>query len=137
LTFIISLRAEEATMPSDKRAQERFSLNLQARISYRHNEDQLPVIDTVAANISAGGAFLKTPHPFPMATKVKVEFLLSFDDVKRLKFILSVESLKKHTGKNLWISASAIVIRREADGVGIIFDTDYQFTPMRPPHPEE
>jgi len=124
-------------MPSDKRTRERFSLNLQARISYRHSTDQLPAIDTVAANISAGGAFLQTSHPFPMAAKVKVEFLLGFDDVKRLKFILSVESLKNLTGKNLWVSATAIVIRRETDGVGIIFDTDYQFTPMRPPHPEE
>jgi hypothetical protein len=124
-------------MPSDKRTRERFSLNLQARISYRHSDNQLPVLDTVAANISAGGAFLRTSHPYPLAAKVKVEFLLSFDDVKRLKFILSVESLKNLTGKNLWVSATAIVIRLEADGVGIIFDTDYQFTPMRPPHPEE
>lgn len=124
-------------MPSDKRIQERFSLNLQARISYRHSEDQLPVIDTVAGNISSGGAFLRTSHPFPMAAKVQVEFLVSFDDLKRLKFILSVESLKNLTGKHLWVSATAIVIRREADGIGIIFDTDYQFTPMRPVHPEE
>lgn len=124
-------------MPSDKRIQKRFSLNLQARISYRHSEDQLPVIDTVAANISSGGAFLRTSHPFPMAAKVQVEFLVSFDDLKRLKFILSVESLKNLTGKHLWVSATAIVIRREADGIGIIFDTDYQFTPMRPVHPEE
>jgi hypothetical protein len=122
---------------SNKRIQERFSLNLQAKISYRHSEDQLPVIDTVAANISAGGAFLKTSHPFPMAAKVRVEFFLSFDDVKRLKFILSMESLRNLTGKSLWVSATAIVIRRETDGVGIIFDTDYQFTPMRPPQSKE
>lgn len=119
-------------MTRDKRIRERFSLNLQARISYRHSQDQPPVMDTVAANISSGGAFLKTSHPFPMAAKVKVEFLLSFDDMKRLKFILSVESLKKLTGTSTWVSATAIVIRREADGVGIIFDTDYQFTPMQP-----
>jgi hypothetical protein len=124
-------------MSSEKRTQERFSLNLQARISYRHSADQLPVIDTVAANISSGGAFLKTSHPFPMAAKVSVEFLLSFDDLKRLKFILSVESLKKLTGTHTWVNATAIIIRREVDGVGIIFDTDYQFTPMRPPHPED
>lgn len=124
-------------MSSNKRSQERFSLDLQAKISYRHSDDQSPMIDTVAANISAGGAFLKTTHPFPMAAKVRVEFHLSFDDVKRLKFILSVESLKKCTGKNLWVTATAIVIRRQADGVGIIFDTNYQFTPMRPPQPKE
>ncbi|MFH0782709.1 MAG: PilZ domain-containing protein [Pseudomonadota bacterium] len=120
-------------MPSDKRTQERFSLNRQARISYRHSEDQLPVIDTVTANISSGGAFLVTPHPFPLAAKVQVEFLLSFEDFNRLKFILSLESLKNFTGKNFWVSTTAIVIRREADGVGIIFDNNYQLTPMRPP----
>ena len=124
-------------MSTEKRIQERLSLNLQARIFYRHSDTESPVFDTVAANISAGGAFLKTSHPFPMAAKVRVEFFLSIEDVKRLKFVLSVEALKNLTGKKLWISASAIVIRREAEGVGIIFDTDYQFTSLRPPHPEE
>lgn len=123
-------------MSTDKRSQERFSLNLQAKISYRHSEDQRPIIDTVAANISSGGAFLKTSHPFPMAAKVQVEFFLSVDDVKRLKFILSMASLKNVNGGNLWVSATAIVIRRDAEGVAIIFDTDYQFTPLRPSHSE-
>lgn len=117
-------------MPHDKRAQQRYSLNLQARISYRHTGDKKSVIDTVAANISAGGAFLKTAHPFPLAAKVRVEFFLSVDDLRRLRFILSVESLKQLIGRNIWVKATGIVIRREVDGVGIIFDTDYQLTPM-------
>jgi hypothetical protein len=124
-------------MPTEQRSQERFSLNLQAKISYRHSADQLPIIDTVAANISSGGAFLTTSHPFPLAAKVQVEFYLSCDDLRRLKFILSTESLKNLTGKNLWVSATAIIIRREVDGVGIIFDTDYQFTPLRPSQPKK
>ena len=124
-------------MSTEQRSKERFSLHLQAKISYRHSEDQSPIIDTVAANISAGGAFLKTTHPFPMAAKVRVEFFLSFDDLRRLKFILSTESLKNLTGKNLWVCATAIVIRQEVDGVGIIFDKDYQYTPMRPPQQDE
>jgi hypothetical protein len=124
-------------MSIEKRTQERFTLNLEARISYRHSDDQSPVLDTVAANISAGGAFLKTAHPFPMAAKVSIEFHLSFDDLKRLKFILSMDSLKKLTGKDIWVKASGIVIRRDAEGIGIIFDTDYQLTPLRPTGPEE
>jgi hypothetical protein len=119
-------------MPNEKRSQERFTLNLEARISYRHTDDQSPRIDTVAANISAGGAFLKTSHPFPMAAKVNIEFHLGFDDLKRLKFILSMDSLKRLSGQAVWVRASGVVIRREADGVGIIFDTDYRLTPMRP-----
>lgn len=120
-------------MSIERREQKRFSLNLQAKISYRHVEDQSPVIDSVAANISSGGAFIQTTHKFPMAAKVKVEFYLSFADLKRLRFILSMESLKQLTGKNIWVSANGIVIRQEAGGVGIIFDTDYQLTPMKTP----
>jgi hypothetical protein len=123
-------------MSIDKRSQERFSRNIQVRITYRHHTERMPTIDTVTANISSGGAFLETTHPFPLAAKVKVEFLLDFDDIKRLKFILSLESLKNLTGKTVWVCATAVVIRREAGGVGIIFDTDYRFTPMRPPHSE-
>jgi c-di-GMP-binding flagellar brake protein YcgR len=120
-------------MSIERREQQRFSLNLQARISYRHVEDQSPVIDTVAANISSGGAFLQTAHQFPMAAKITVEFYLCVDDLKKLRFILSMESLKKLSDKNIWVCANGIVIRQEKDGVGIIFDTDYQFTPMNPP----
>ena len=119
-------------MSIERREQKRFSLNLQAKISYRHVEDQPPMIATVAANISSGGAFIKTSHKFPMAAKVKVEFYLNLDELKKLRFILSLESLKKLTGKNIWLSANGIVIRQEDTGVGIIFDTDYQITPMQP-----
>lgn len=91
------------------------------------------MIDTVAANISSGGAFVETAHKFPMAAKVKIEFYLSFDDLKRLRFILSMESLKQLIGKNIWVSANGIVIRQEEGGVDIIFDTDYQLTPMKTP----
>jgi len=120
-------------MPIEKREQQRFFLNLQAKISYRHRKDQAPMIDTVAANISSSGAFLRTSHEFPLAAKVAIEFYLSIADLKKLRFILSMESLKQLTGSHIWVSANGIVIRREQDGVGIIFDTDYQLTPMRPP----
>ncbi len=134
---IVTFRAEEATMSSDKRNQPRFSLNRQARITYRHSTNQSPVIDTVTANISSGGALLLTTHPFPLAAKIQVEFLLSFEDVKQLKFILSLESLKNPAGKNFWVGTTAIVIRREADGIGIIFDSNYQLTSLPPSQQEK
>lgn len=91
------------------------------------------VLDTVAANISSGGAFIQTTHDFPMAAKVKIEFYVSLADLKRLRFILSMESLRQLANQNIWVIAHGIVIRRETDGVGIIFDTDYQLTPMQTP----
>lgn len=117
-------------MSIDKRQQERFSLNLQAKISHGSN-DSGQQIDTMAANISPGGAFLTTDADIPMAGKVKIEFHLDIDDVKKLKFILSVEALKQLTGRKVWVTATGIVIRKEKKGVGIIFDTDYQLTPMK------
>lgn len=120
-------------MPIERREQKRFSLDLQAKISYRHVENQSLVLDTVAANISSGGAFIQTAHNFPMAAKVKIEFYLSLADLKKLRFILSMESLRQLTDQNIWVVAHGIVIRRESDGVGILFDTDYQLTPMQTP----
>jgi len=117
-------------MSTNRREQERFSLNLQAKISYRHAKDQTQVIDTVAANISSGGAFLSTDHIFPLASKVVIKFYLHVADLRKLKFILSVESLKQIQGDHTWVSATGIVIRQTNDGVGVIFDTDYQITPI-------
>lgn len=117
-------------MRTNRRQQERFSLNVQAKISYRHATDESPVIDTVAANISSGGAFLTTDHSFPLASKVAVTFYLAVVDLQKLKFILSLESLKQIEGDHTWVSATGIVIRQADDGIGVIFDTDYQLTPM-------
>ena len=117
-------------MVTNRREQKRFSLNLQAKITYRHAVDQSPVIDTVAANISAGGAFLATDHNFPLASKVAIKFYLKVSDLQKLKFILSLESLRQINGDHTWVSTTGIVIRQTDEGVGIIFDTDYQITPM-------
>lgn len=114
-------------MVKNRREQERFSLNLQAKISYRHS-DQTQVIDTVAANISSGGAFLQTDHKFPLASKVEIKFYISVDDLRKLKFILSMESLRNLQGDHTWFNTTGVVIRQSEEGVGIIFDTDYQLT---------
>jgi c-di-GMP-binding flagellar brake protein YcgR len=121
------------SMSTERREQERFFLNLQARISAERKDSLSPLIETVAANISAGGAFLTTDHIFPIASKVRMEFLVTYDDLKKLRFILSYESLKKLSDNKVWINATGIVIRREAQGVAVIFETNYQLTPLKPP----
>lgn len=120
-------------MSTERRIQERFSVNLQAKISFRHSKHQSQVIETVAANISSSGVFLKTRHDFPMASKVQVEFYLHLNDLKKLKFILSVETLKKLTSERIWVCAQGVVVRQAEDGIGIIFDKNYQLTPMHSP----
>lgn len=120
-------------MSAERRIQERFSVNLQAKISFRHSKDQSQVLETVAGNISSSGVFLKTQHDFPMASKVQVEFYLHLNDLKKLKFILTVETLKKLTSERIWVCAQGVVVRQAEDGIGIIFDKNYQLTPMHSP----
>lgn len=119
-------------MSIERREQKRFFLNLQAKISAEQKDSLSPLIETVAANISAGGAFLETSHQFPIASKVRMEFLVSYEDLKKMRFILSYESLKKLADNKVWVCASGIVIRQESHGVAIIFETNYQLTPLKP-----
>lgn len=125
-------------MPSERRTQERFFLNLKAKVSYQFfDEASTDHIETLAANISAGGAFLQTQRTLPLSSKVTVEFLLSFDNLKKLKFILSMSTLMSMSGKEFWVKATGIVIRQEDHGVAVIFDQNYQVSPMLPVNESE
>lgn len=120
-------------MANERRQQERFNLELQARISYsfvREFSDE--AIETVAANISSGGAFLATGSPLPLSSKVQIEFLLGLEDLKKLKFILPLSVLKSFSGDKVWVKATGVVIRQEEGGVAVIFNQNYQVTPLLP-----
>jgi hypothetical protein len=115
----------------DRRKQERFSLDIQAKLSADvMNNGQKITEETLATNISSGGAFVTTSLQLPLASKVYLEFLVDYEQLKMLRFILSLESLKSFTGKKIWVKATGIVIRVEEKGIGIIFDQDYQLSPM-------
>lgn len=116
----------------NQRNAERFSLQVEAKVTQRHSESP-PVITTVAANISNGGAYLETTHPFPIASKIQVEFFLDIESLKKLKFILSVDSLKtlaRADNKSLWITTTAVVLRQDDKGIAIVFDTNYTLTSL-------
>jgi PilZ domain len=121
----------------ERRIHERFSLNLQVKISATNEVGEIVFSEeTSAENISAGGAFIVTDRKLPLAGTVELEFLLAFEDLEKLRFILSVESLRACQGKHVRVKASGIVIRAEEKGVAVIFDTDYQIYPMQPSEEE-
>jgi len=114
----------------DQRLQERFSMMLPVRVS-RETETGVDVkFEGVIANISSGGAFIATDKPLPVSTKVYLEFLISTEERKKLKFILSFETLRHFQGRAAWVKASGIIIRHENNGMAIIFDDDYQLSPL-------
>jgi hypothetical protein len=117
----------------EQRLHERFSLDLQVKISATDRNGTIQLSEeTTVANISSGGAFIATDRKFPLTSPVQLEFLLAFEDLEKLRFILSVESLRACRGKQVRVKASGIVIRVEERGVAVIFDTDYQISPMQP-----
>lgn len=114
----------------EQRAHPRYPLQIQCKITAETLSGKTPMMEFLTANISAGGAFVETETPLPLASKVHLVFLLSLEDLQTLKFILSLETLKSWKGKRVWINASGIVARHETSGMGIMFDENYQISPM-------
>lgn len=120
-------------MRNERRTQDRVSLAIKARLTARTfakaNADGER--ETVIANLSGGGAFLQSQQKLPLATKVALAFTLSMSEIKRLKLLLSINALRNLKQEQVLLEATGVVIRQEEDGVGVIFDANYQFTPMK------
>jgi hypothetical protein len=115
----------------ERRQQERHLLQIQAKLSADADSAGKRVVqESTATNISSGGAFLITDIKIPLASKVYLEFLVNYEQLKKLRFILSAESLKKLSSEKIWVKATGVIIRVEESGLGIIFDQDYQLSPM-------
>ena len=117
-------------MSEERREQERYPLRIQSKVTAETLSGQTPVLEFLTANISAGGAFIETANPLPLVSRVRLEFLLSLEELTTLKFVLSQESLKNWQKQRMWVSASGIVIRHEPSGMAIVFDENYQIRPM-------
>ncbi|MBE0584942.1 MAG: PilZ domain-containing protein [Desulfofustis sp.] len=118
------------TQPLDQRLHERFTMHLPVRVALINSAGVESFGELITANISSGGAFISTDQPLPIASRLAMEFLISFIDLKKLRFILSLDSLRRCAGKPAWVKATGVVIRHEEDGMAVIFDDDYQLSPM-------
>ena len=121
----------------ERRLHERYSIQIQTKMTAETLSGKTPMMEFLTADISAGGAFIKTDHPLPLVSKVRLEFLLSLENLQSLKFVLSLDTLKSWKGKRVWVSASGIVTRTADDGMGIMFDDNYQISPMDTPEEME
>jgi c-di-GMP-binding flagellar brake protein YcgR len=115
----------------ERREHERFSLRLQTKIMAESGTGITPLLEFVTADISAGGAFIQTSRLLPIASRVRLEFFLSLDELARLRFIVSSESLKVWRNERAWVTATGVVIRAEKEGVAVIFDQNYQVSPIK------
>ncbi|MCK5071326.1 MAG: PilZ domain-containing protein [Desulfocapsa sp.] len=118
---------------NNSRQHERFSIRIKTKVSAETLSGKTPMMEFKTANISSGGAFIETDTPLPLVSKVRLEFLLSLEDIQSLKFVLSLETLKSWTGNRLWVSATGVVMRCQSDGMGIMFDENYKISAMSTP----
>ncbi len=116
---------------SERRLKERFNFDIPVQISRDPQTLNHGVPGKASvANISSGGVFILTDEIFPLASKVYLKFLITYDQLKKLRFILSYKSLQSYHGQEIWVTATGIVIRTEEHGVAIIFDENYQLSPL-------
>ena len=93
----------------ERRKLERFDLRLPAKIEGLglgkgvHNS-------ALTRNISAGGAFLETTKHFPENSRIKVDLAVP-------------------TG--VLVKVSGAVLRSEPTGIAVLFDNEYQLTPLQ------
>ncbi|MDO8946740.1 MAG: PilZ domain-containing protein [Desulfocapsaceae bacterium] len=115
----------------DRREQKRLSLSLQTKVTAESRTGSTPLLEFVTADISAGGAFIATSSPLPIASKVCLEFFLSLEELAQLRFVVAKESLKVWEGERAWVTATGVVIRVDKEGAAVIFDQNYQISPIR------
>jgi hypothetical protein len=102
---------------ADKRDVERFDLGLKAFVSLIQGADKSDYPAMQTRDISAKGVYLLTDTPLPVGTRVKVDMVLSLDELKKL-------------GGKALIKTSGKVLRKEAGGMAICFDNNSKILPF-------
>jgi c-di-GMP-binding flagellar brake protein YcgR len=102
---------------ADKRNVERFDLDLKAIVSVFDDTAEFESLAMQTRDVSADGAFLLTNRPLSVGTRVQVEMVLPLDDLKKI-------------GDKALIKTSGKVLRMEADGMAICFDSNSKILPF-------
>ena len=102
----------------EKRAVERFDLQLEAFVSLPGGGSQNESESLVTRDISMSGAFLMTDKPLPIGSKVSVDM------------ILTLEGRTKQSAQQAWIKASGKVLRTDNEGMAVGFDNQSRILPL-------
>jgi hypothetical protein len=102
------------------RGLQRYSLQLPATIEIVAEADKRDkeIINLLTSNVCSGGAYFHTEKPLPEGTHVKIDLVLSIDELKKMK------------GKHALIKVTGQVIRAESEGMAISFKNNYKIRPV-------
>ena len=102
----------------EKRAVERFDLQLEAFVSVPGTVSQNEAENLITRDISMCGAFLVTDSPLPVGSKVCVDM------------ILTLEGRTKQGAQKAWIKASGKILRTDNEGMAVGFDNQSRILPL-------
>jgi hypothetical protein len=102
----------------ERRRLERFELNAPAKVIVQTKAGTKEALDLRTKDVSSGGAFLFSSQPLAAGASVKMELLISLDMLQKL-------AGEKKAAK---IKVKGMVIRVDAEGVAIRFDSAYKIS---------
>ena len=101
----------------ENRRVERFDLDLEAFVYVSDDSDQPNSLTMQSRDVSSDGVYLMTENPLPVGTKLKVDMILSLDEIKKI-------------GGKALIKSSGEVLRTESGGMAICFDSNSKIVPF-------
>jgi hypothetical protein len=104
----------------ERRRLERFELNAPARVMVQSEGGTKEELDLTTKDVSSGGAFLFSSQPLTEGANVKMELLISLDMLRQL-------AGERRAAK---IKVKGRVIRVDAEGIAIRFDSAYKITAL-------
>ena len=104
----------------DRRKLERFALGIPAKIEWFDSKSDRVVMEVWTDNISAGGAYFKTPQPMSIASTIRVNLDLPIG--------MSNPQAQMPTAH---IEVTGNVLRSDLNGIAVGFDMDYKITPIQ------
>ena len=104
---------------SDRRALERFYLDLPSRLTSYGRDGKEEQFELMTRDVCAGGAYLNSGKPLPVGTKVKVDIVVAIVPVLEIGSSFSR------------VNVSGIVIRTEKDGMAVCFNHNYKISSLQ------
>ena len=103
---------------TDARRAERYDLELPAQLTINNQPANVILLEAHTTDVSAGGAFFRTPETFSIGTPVHVEMILPLDRLKKMR------------ARRARILVTGAVIRKNGSGMAICFDEEFQLRPL-------
>ena len=104
----------------ERRKLERFELHSPTRVLLESGAKRKDEYELTTRDVSSGGAFLYASQPLPEGAKVRMEFMIS------------VDALRKIAGEKgrASVRVRGTVIRSTQDGIAVRFESSYKITAL-------